>query len=75
MGAGGVPGHRIGEMRADEVNDAIAVLEYMQERYQLPPKVLIVHQFTTGMLPDKEKIGSSSVVDIVLVADGLDHPR
>ena len=74
MGTDGVPGKRIGQMHADEVNDAIGVLEYLQARYQLPPKVLIVHQFTTGMLPDKEKIWSSSVLDIVLAADGFGPP-
>jgi hypothetical protein len=74
MGADGIPGRRIGEMRAHEVNDAIAVLEYMQERYRLPPKVLIVHQFTTGMLPDKENIWTSSAVDIVLAVDGFGSP-
>ena len=74
MGAGGVPGARIGTMRADDVNDAIAVLEYLQERFQLPPKVLIVHQFTMQMLPDKEKIWSSDALDLVLVADGFGPP-
>jgi hypothetical protein len=74
MGNGGVPGQRIGQMHADDVNDAIAVLEYLQERYQLPPKVLLVHQFTMDMLPDKEKIWSSSVLDVVLVADGFGSP-
>ena len=74
MGSDGVPGQRIGTMRADEVNDAIAVLECVQERHQLPPKVLIVHQFTTGMLPDKEKILSSTALDIVLAADGFGSP-
>jgi hypothetical protein len=74
MGDGGIPGRRIGMMRADEVNDAIAVLECLQARYNLPPKVLIVHQFTTAMLPDKERISSSPVVDVVLVADGFGPP-
>jgi hypothetical protein len=74
MGTDGVPGKRIGQMHADEVNDAIGVLEYLQTRDQLPPKVLIVHQFTTGMLPDKEKIWSSSAIDIVLAADGFGPP-
>jgi hypothetical protein len=74
MGSDGVPGRRIGTMRAEEVNDAIAVLECVQERYQLPPKVLIVHQFTTGMLPDKEKIWSSTALDLVLSADGFGSP-
>jgi hypothetical protein len=74
MGNGGVPGQRIGQMHADDVNDAIAVLECLQERYQLPPKVLIVHQFTMDMLPDKEKIWSSPALDVVLVADGFGSP-
>ncbi len=74
MGDGGIPGQRIGTMRADEVNDAIDVLEYVQERYRLPRKVLMVHQFTMAMLPDKERIWSSSALDIVLVADGFGPP-
>ncbi len=74
MGDGGVPGQRIGMMRADEVNDAIDVLEYVQARYNLPRKVLMVHQFTMAMLPDKEKIWRSSAIDVVLVADGFGPP-
>ena len=74
MGDGGVPGQRIGTMRADEVNDAIAILEYTQERYRLPRKVLMVHQFTMAMLPDKDKIVNSSAIDVVLVADGFGPP-
>jgi hypothetical protein len=74
MGNGAVPGQRIGQMHADDVNDAIAVLECVQERYHLPPKVLMVHQFTMAMLPDKEKIWSSPALDVVLVADGFGPP-
>ena len=74
MGEGGVPGERIGTMSAEEVNNAIDVLEYVQARYKLPRKVLMVHQFTMAMLPDKEKIWSSPSIDVVLVADGFGHP-
>jgi hypothetical protein len=74
MGDGGVPGQLIGTMHADEVNDAINVLEYVQDRYKLPRKVLMVHQFTMAMLPDKDKIVSSSAIDVVLVADGFGPP-
>ena len=74
MGNGAIPGRRIGQMHADDINDAIAVLECVQERYHLPPKVLLVHQFTMDMLPDKEKIWSSSALDVVLVADGFGSP-
>jgi hypothetical protein len=74
MGAEGVPGRRIGTMYATEVNDAIGVLETIIERHHLPPKVLIVHQFTTGMLPDKDAIWTSPVLDIVLDMDGFGSP-
>ena len=71
MGADGIPGRRIGRMDAREVNDAIAVLERVIARHNLPPKVLIVHQFTTGMLPDKDSIWSSDSLDVVLDVDGF----
>jgi hypothetical protein len=71
MGTDGVPGRRIGTMRASEVNDAIAVLEFLVLSRRLPSKVLIVHQFTTGMLPDKEQILSSPILDVVLSVDGF----
>jgi hypothetical protein len=74
MGDGGIPGQRIGTMKADDVNDAIDVLEYVQERYKLPRKVLLVHQFTMPMLPDKERIWTSPTIDVVLVADGFGPP-
>lgn len=74
MGNGAIPGQRIGQMHADDVNDAIDVLEYVQERYKLPRKVLMVHQFTMAMLPDKERIWSSPTIDVVLVADGFGPP-
>jgi hypothetical protein len=75
MGADGVPGRRIGTMPANEVNDAIAVLEWLVVERHLPPKVLIVHQFTTGMLPDKERIWTSPQLDIVLDMDGFGSPE
>ncbi len=74
MGDGGVPGQRIGTMAADQVNDAINVLESIQARYRLPRKVLMVHQFTMAMLPDKPRIVDSSAIDVVLVADGFGPP-
>jgi hypothetical protein len=74
MGTDGVPGHRIGQMRAHEVNDAIALLELLIHRRNLPAKVLIVHQFVTGMMPDKEAIAESAVLDVVLDVDGFGSP-
>lgn len=75
MGSDGIPGRRIGTMPASEVNDAIAVLENVIAQHDLPPKVLIVHQFTTGMLPDKESIWDSKSLDVVLDMDGFGPPE
>jgi hypothetical protein len=66
-----VPGKKIGSMAASEVNAAIDFLERLIKEANLPPKVLIVHQFTWNMLPDKAAIKKSSVVDIVLDMDGF----
>jgi hypothetical protein len=71
MSEGQVPGREIGHMHAADVNAAVEFLENLVRDGGLPPKVLIVHQFTLGMLPDKEKIRSSPVVDLVLDMDGF----
>jgi len=66
-----VPGNEIGHMVASEVNYALNLLDGIIRENGLPPKVLIVHQFTMNMLPDKGNIGSSPVVDLVLDMDGF----
>ncbi len=71
MWQGQTPGEEIGHMTSDEVNYAINYLTNIIQQDGLPPKVLIVHQFTMNMLPDKENIGSSPVLDIVLDMDGF----
>jgi hypothetical protein len=59
---------------AADVNAALDVLERLVVEHALPPKVLIVHQFTLGMLPDKEKIRPRPGVDLVLDMDGFGSP-
>lgn len=75
MQDGETPGRKIGRMTAADVNDAIDFLDAIVRRRQLPPKVLIVHQFTMKMLGDKQKIQASPFVDVVLDMDGFgDRP-
>jgi hypothetical protein len=74
MGEGQVPGRERGHMHAAEVNGALDLLERVVEADGLPPKVLIVHQFTLDMLPDKEAIRDSPSVDVVLDMDGFGSP-
>jgi hypothetical protein len=74
MSEGQVPGRELGHMHAADVNAALDVLERLVVEHALPPKVLIVHQFTLGMLPDKEKIRPRPGVDLVLDMDGFGSP-
>src|SRR5690606_23452162 len=45
MKQGHRPGTRIGTMSADDINFAIDFLAELVRRYDLPPKVLVVHRF------------------------------
>jgi hypothetical protein len=40
----------------------------------LPGKILIVHQFRYGMLPDKAAIGTVAGVELVIDMDGFGPP-
>lgn len=71
MSEGQVPGRELGHMHAADVNAALEILERLRVLHSLPPKVLIVHQFTLGMLPDKEKIRLRRGIDLVLDMDGF----
>ncbi|TAK35406.1 MAG: hypothetical protein EPO21_06030 [Chloroflexota bacterium] len=71
MWPGQIPGEYFGHTLASEVNYAIGFLENVIQSKNLPPKVLIVHQFTYNMLPDKENIVSSPLVDVALDMDGF----
>lgn len=75
MADGEKPGQKIGRVTSSEVNEAIDFLEAIVRERRLPPKVLIVHQFTMNMLPDKQNIRKSSLIDVVLDVDGFgDRP-
>jgi hypothetical protein len=71
MWKGQTPDEQIGHTNSDEVNYAINYLDDIMTRKGLPPKVLIVHQFTLNMVPDMENIGRSPNVDLVLDMDGF----
>lgn len=70
MWEGQRPGHVIGHTLADDINYSIDLLDAIIAAKNLPPKVLIVHQFTMNMLPDKEKVKESARVDVALDMDG-----
>lgn len=71
MSPGQIPGRQIGSMRASEINAAIDRLDAIIIAHRLPRKVLILHQFTLGMLPDKAAIHPGQRVELVLDMDGF----
>lgn len=71
MKNGGVPGTSIGTFDADEINDAIDILVKIVRENQLPPKILIVHRFTYGMVTNYKKIKLVPEVQIVIHMDGF----
>ena len=71
---GRIPGSKIGSMTAADVNAAVEYLASIVTKYHLPPKVLVVHRFTTNMLQDAEKIRLDPRVQIVINMDGWGQP-
>ncbi len=69
-----VPGKVIGRVDAVEVNRVSAYLSALAKTYDLPDKLLIVHQFTDGMILRRSRLRDRSRVDLVLNADGFGTP-
>ena len=71
---GRIPGSKIGSMDASDVNYAIDQLAALVTKYHLPPKVLVIHRFTTNMLTNAEKIKLDPRVQVVINMDGWGQP-
>lgn len=69
-----VPGRRIGGTDAREVNVAISLLAAVVEKNRLPPKLLLVHRFTQGMLTHHSDVKLDPRVQVVMIMDGYGPP-
>jgi hypothetical protein len=70
MKTGDKPGARIGTFNASDINDAIDFLADVVKKNNLPPKILVVHRFTQGMVRDYDKIKTLPEVQVVIDMDG-----
>lgn len=70
MPPGEVPGKWIGTMSAAAINGAVDSMSHLVAQLHLPPKIVIVHQFTPGMVPDWRGIVLQPGVQFVLDTDG-----
>ncbi len=74
MPAGRAPGEVVGTMDASAINGAIRTLADLVISEHLPPKVLIVHRFTEGMLTNYAEIRPDPRVQVVVTMDGFGPP-
>lgn len=66
-----VPGKVIGTLDASDINYAVDLLADLVDRYDLPPKILVVHRFTEGMVTHVDEIRTDDPrVQVVLLMDG-----
>lgn len=70
MKGGNIPGKKIGTFSAEDINTAIDDLAALVRKYNLPPKILIVHRFTQGMLTNYKEIKKVPEVQVVIDMDG-----
>jgi hypothetical protein len=71
MKNGEIPGTVIGTYSAEDINYVIDYLAKIVRKNNLPPKVLIVHRFTQGMITNYKKIKRVPEVQIVMNMDGF----
>ncbi len=63
----------LGWMNASEINWAIGELAQISLQHHLPRKVLIIHEWNSGVLPDKNNIQINPDVSVVLQSDGFGY--
>ncbi|MDO9274950.1 MAG: hypothetical protein Q7T92_05280 [Lutibacter sp.] len=68
---GHVPGKKIGTFDAEDINNAIDILANLVRENNLPPKVLVVHRFTQGMVTNYKNIKIVPEVQVVMDMDGF----
>jgi hypothetical protein len=74
ISSGRKPGSKIGTYDASDVNYASAFLRDIVKKYNLPPKVFIVHRFTRNMVTNARKIELHPEVQMVMNMDGWGAP-
>jgi hypothetical protein len=57
------------------VNRAIAMLAWVVDSLRLPPKVLVVHRFTHGMVTRLSRIHDDPRVQVIIDMDGFGTPN
>ena len=75
MKKGSTPGKKIGTYDAEDVNYSSNYLAKLVKENNLPPKVLVVHRFTQGMVTNYQNIKLRPEVQLVMDMDGWGEPE
>jgi hypothetical protein len=70
MKTGDRPGTVIGTHNAADINYVIKYMSDIVRENKLPPKVLLVHRFTTNMVTGTAQINPTPEVQVIMVMDG-----
>jgi hypothetical protein len=74
MKTGRKPGTIIGTFSAGDINFVSGYLTKLVKKYNLPPKILVVHRFTLGMVTGYKQIKTQPEVQMVMDMDGWGFP-
>lgn len=74
MKGGQRPGTAIGTFDAADINYTTEYLASLVKKHNLPPKILIIHRFTQGMVTNYKSIKLRPEVQIVMDMDGWGIP-
>jgi hypothetical protein len=74
MKGGEKPGSVIGTFDAADINYTADYLTKLVKDNNLPPKILVVHRFTQGMVKEYKQIKTRPEVQIVMHMDGWGQP-
>lgn len=74
MKGGQVPCAVVGSFDAADINYASEYLASLVKENNLPPKILIVHRFTKGMVTNYQKIRTRPETQLVIHMDGFGFP-
>jgi hypothetical protein len=72
--SGKKPGTKIGTYDAADINYASGYLQELVKKYNLPPKVFVVHRFTRNMVTNAKNITLRPEVQMVMNMDGWGAP-
>ena len=76
VGPNEIPGQVIGSMTAEKVNEVSAYVSKFVEEHNLPEKLFVVHQFTSGMIVGKERVVRRPGLAVTMNVDGFgDRPN